>query len=109
VEWTSEAFDRSCEEGRPEHVPAFFFIPANLTGNSQVRGFGAERPMRTHQFGRKIKLRDNRHQTSDQNAGMALYDVEKSEAEGSRGQDHHLLDAVETRQIEYNGGLRLVD
>ena len=35
--------------------------------------------MRTHRFGRKIKLRDNRHQTSDQNAGMALYDVEKSE------------------------------
>lgn len=34
-----------------------------------------------------------------QNAGMALYDVEKSEAEVSRGQDHHLLDAVETRQI----------
>ena len=41
-----------------------------------------------------------------QNAGMALYDVEKSEAEESRGQE---LDAVETRQIEYNGGLRLVD
>ena len=61
--------------------------------------------MPTHQFGRKIKLRDNRHQTSDQNAGMAQYDVEKSEAVGraevSRGQDHHLLDAVEARQIEH--------
>jgi hypothetical protein len=55
--------------------------------------------MRTHQFGRKIRLRDNRHQTSDQNAGMALYDVEKLGAEGSRGQDHHLLDAVETLLI----------
>ena len=52
--------------------------------------------MRTHRFGRKIKLRDNRHQTSDQNAGMALYDVEKSEPEGSRGHDNHLVDAVET-------------